>query len=514
MKSFASGAIAGAGLWAGCGLQKGLSGSTKPNIVIIYADDLGFGDVSCYGATAVSTPNIDKIAAQGIRFTNGHCTSATCTPSRYSMLTGEYAFRQEGTGIARGNAAMIIQPGRTTWASAMQQCGYKTGVVGKWHLGLGDGKEELDWNKDIKPGPHEIGFDYNFLVPATGDRVPCVYVENRRVVNLDKSDPIKVSYDEPFPGEPTGVSHRNELKLDWTHDHNDAIINGVGRLGYMIGGKSAIWDDETMADVLTGKAVDFIKRNKANPFFLYFATHDVHVPRMPHNRFKDKTDMGSRGDVIVQFDYCVGQVVKTLNELGLADNTILIISSDNGPVLDDGYKDQAIERVGSHKPAGPLRGGKYSAFSGGTRVPLIIRWPDKISGGQVSNALVSQVDFLASFAALNGLEVDCDTCGDSLNQIDALLGKDKTGRKHLIQQGRLTLALVEGKWKYIVPKKVSKNHWTITNKFIENGTSPKEQLYDMEADIGERNNLAEKYPEIVKRMAAKLEKLIEAGKTI
>ena len=340
----------------------------KPNIVIILADDLGFGDTSCYGATRIPTPNVDRLAREGLRFRDAHSTSATCTPARYALLTGEYPWRKKGTGILPGDAELIIQPGRTTVASLLQRAGYQTGVVGKWHLGLG-GKGGPDWNGEIKPGPREIGFDYSFLMPATGDRVPCVYVENQRVVGLDPNDPIRVSYGKPVGTEPTGKDHPELLKLHPSHGHDQTIINGISRIGYMSGGKAARWVDQDMADTFTRKAVAFIEQNQDRPFFLYFATHDPHVPRVPHPRFVGKSGCGVRGDVIVQFDWCAGEILNTLDRLNLSTNTLVILSSDNGPVVDDGYEDGAVENLNGHRPAGPLRGGKYSIFEGGTRVP-------------------------------------------------------------------------------------------------------------------------------------------------
>ncbi|MFZ0429363.1 MAG: sulfatase-like hydrolase/transferase, partial [Acidobacteriota bacterium] len=245
----------------------------SPNIVLIYTDDVGYGDVSCYGATRIRTPNIDRLSREGLRFTDAHSAAASCTPSRFALLTGRFPWRQAGTGILPGDAALIIRPGTLTLASTLHAAGYRTGVVGKWHLGLGDGK--LDWNGRIAPGPLEIGFDYSFLIPATGDRVPCVFVENHRVVGLDPSDPIEVSYTTPFPGEPTGKDHPELLKLKPSHGHDQAIVNGISRIGYMKGGQAARWIDEDIADVLTRKAVQFIADSQSGPFFLYFATHDI-----------------------------------------------------------------------------------------------------------------------------------------------------------------------------------------------------------------------------------------------
>ncbi len=416
----------------------------RPNIVLIYADDLGYGDVGCYGATAVKTPHLDALAARGLRLTDGHATSATCTPSRYALLTGEYPWRKKGTGILPGDARMIIEPGRETVASMLKAAGYRTGVVGKWHLGLGG--ENLDWNGEIHPCPLDVGFDSSFIMAATGDRVPCVYVEGRRVVGLDPQDPISVSYGKPIGNEPLGKDHPELLKMKFSHGHDMTIVNGISRIGTMSGGKAARWVDEDMADVFTRKAVEFIHSAGEQPFFLFFATHDIHVPRVPHQRFVGSTKMGPRGDVITEFDWSVGEVLKALADRKLTDNTLVIVTSDNGPVVDDGYQDDAPEKLGSHRPAGPLRGGKYSHFEGGTRVPFIVHWPARIRQPQVSGALVCQIDFLRSFATLVGAQVRSP--GDSEDVLPALLGESNTGREVLVEQaGRL--AIRRGNWKLI-----------------------------------------------------------------
>ena len=261
----------------------------KPNIILIYADDLGYGDVGCYGATAVKTPHVDRLATEGLRLTGGYSAAATCTPSRYALMTGEYAFRKKGTGILPGDAAMILPTGRATLPSILRKAGYATGIVGKWHLGLGAGGALIDWNGEIKPGPREAGFAESFIMAATGDRTPCVYIDGGKIAGLSPSDPIAVSYGKPFPGEPTGVSERDRLKMDWSHGHNNAVVNGIGRIGFSRGGKSALWKDEDMADTFTRKGVGFIERHREHPFFLYFATHDIHVPRVPHARFVGTT---------------------------------------------------------------------------------------------------------------------------------------------------------------------------------------------------------------------------------
>jgi arylsulfatase A-like enzyme len=494
-------AIAAAAPWRTNAAQR-----KQPNIVLIYADDLGYGDVSCYGATKVATPNIDRLAKEGVRFTNAHSASATCTPSRYALLTGQYAWRRKGTGVLPGDARLIVEPGRTTLPSLLQRSGYRTGVVGKWHLGLGAG--DLDWNSDIRPGPQDIGFDYCFLIPATGDRVPCVFVENRRVVGLDPADPIQVSYAKPVGDDPTGRDHPELLKMHPSHGHDQTIVNGISRIGYMTGGKSARWVDENTADTITAKAVQFIEQHKAEPFFLYFSTHDVHVPRVPHPRFAGKSGMGPRGDAILQLDWCVGAIVETLDKLNLAENTLLIFTSDNGPVVDDGYKDQAVELLGSHKPAGDLRGGKYSAFDAGTRVPFLVRYPDRVKPG-TSDALLCQIDLLASMASLTDQRLAESDAPDSFDVSSALLGHSRTARDHLVEHAG-TLSLIQGDWKYIEPSDGAKyNKPTNT----ELGNDPQPQLYNLKDDLGEKTNLAAQNPGKVKEMAALLQKIRDQGRS-
>jgi arylsulfatase A-like enzyme len=482
-------------------LTTAFSAEVPPNIVLIYADDLGYGDVSCYGATAFQTPNVDRLAKEGLRFTDAHSPSATCTPSRYAMLTGEYAWRKKGTGILPGDAALIIEPGRATIASVLQKAGYRTGVVGKWHLGLGP-QGGPDWNGSVAPGPAEIGFDYHFIMAATADRAPCVYVEDRRVVGLDLQDPIKVSYAGPIAGEPTGATHPELLRLKPSHGHDQAIVNGISRIGHMSGGNAARWKDEEMAEVFTAHAKAFIEKNAAQPFFLYFATHDPHVPRAPHPRFVGKSGLGARGDAILQMDWCVGAILETLDRLHLTEKTLIIFTSDNGPVLDDGYQDEAVARNGAHRAAGSFRGGKYSIFEGGTRVPFIVRWPARVKPG-VSPALISHVDFLRTFATLTAQPLDRRAGPDSVNVLLPLLGEAPAARDHLVEHAN-TLALRDGEWKFIEPKagpKRSKN----TN--IELGTDPQPQLYNLREDPGETKNLAPAEPEKTAMLRDKLAKI-------
>ena len=475
-----------------------------PNIIVMYADDLGFGDVGCYGATVLDTPNIDRLASEGVIFYQGYATAATCTPSRYSLLTGSYSWRNERAHILPGDAPLIIDPGTSTLPSVLKEAGYKTGVVGKWHLGIGEGNQ--NWNEPLPLTPLDIGFDYSYIMAATNDRVPCVYLDGRDVVGLDPSDPIEVEYDKnkPFPGLPTGKDNPELLKMMFHHGHDMSIVNGVSRIGYMRGGEAALWVDEDMADVFLEKAVSFVEQNKEGPFFLYYAFHQPHVPRLPHPRFVGSTGLGPRGDAIAEMDWCVGEMLDALDRCGLKEDTIVVFSSDNGPVLNDGYYDEAVELCGDHRPAGPLRGGKYSMYDGGTRVPFIVSWPGAVEIGE-SDALVSQVDFLASFAALAGVSLDADAGPDSVDVLDALLGQSDEGRAEIVLEGvQAKTVLRQGDWVFIPPHQGPPVN---TNVNIETGNSPVSQLYNLSGDIGQIENVASIHPDVAERMADRLREI-------
>jgi arylsulfatase A-like enzyme len=495
--------------------------ANTPNFIVIMADDVGYGDLSCYGATRVQTPNLDKLAAEGIRFTSGYCSASTCTPTRYSMLTGDYAFRRQGTGIAPPAAPAIIQPDRHTIAKQLKKAGYATAVVGKWHLGLGAPGVGPQWNAELRPGPAEIGFDYHFLLPTTNDRVPQVYVENSRVLNLDPNDPIALHKTSPSPEHPNGIDHRDKLKMDWTHGHNQTLHNGISRIGFYTGGNKARFRDEDLADAWVDKSLKWIGDNKEKPFFLFFASHDNHVPRMPHERFQGKSKLGLRGDAIVELDWCVGEIVKGIDAMGLGENTLIVFCSDNGPVMDDGYADGALEKLGDHRAAGPYTGGKYSIYEGGTRTPFISRWTGKIKPGQTSDTMVCTIDLATSFSNHVGAELPKDGLLDSEDVMGALLGvANAKGRSGLVQQnnrgvdknGKINLSYRKGDWKLLRHDgKRARN--LVVEKLLANTEVPQFQLINLAKDPAEKQNVIADHPVIAKAMKAELQAIIDSGRT-
>ena len=477
----------------------------KPNIVYIISDDIGYGDIGCYGATDVKTPHLDNLASGGRRFTDAHSTATVCTPTRYALLTGRYAWRQPGTGIARGDEPALIKPGTTTVASMLNKAGYKTAVIGKWHLGLGN-PPSTDFNKKIAPGPLELGFDQAFMIPATGDRVPCVFVENHGVYNYDTADPIEVSFGKKIGNDPTGADPGVKLKIQGGPGHKDSVINGIPRIGFMTGGMAARWVDEDIADTVTARAIGFIEANKSAPFFLLFATHDIHEPMVPHPRFRGTSTCGWRGDAIHQLDWSVGQILNTLERLQLSKKTLVIFTSDNGGLIKDTYDDGTNALHGRQRPNGILRGAKGNLYEGGHRVPFIARWPGHIPTASTSDQLISHIDTLVTLAALTGQKLATSAGADSLNVLPALL-EEKPGpalRNHLIIQnnGPFPLALRQSNW-ILIEKGGRKKSLQLT----ENTANNSFELYDLNSDIAQKNNQADNERERVKSMADLLGKI-------
>ncbi len=398
-----------------------------PNIVLILADDLGYGDVGCYGATKVKTPNIDRLASEGRRFTDAHSASAVCTPSRYALLAGEYPFRKNLWGPVMNPSPLVIEPSRTTIASLLKRQGYATACFGKWHLGFGS-KPKPNWNADLKPGPLELGFDHYFGIPVVSSHPPFVWVEDHRVVGLDPADPLV------YGGAPP------------TQEFPEKMMTPA-----ISGGKAAhaLYRDEELGASLTEKATAWMRSQKGTPFFLYFATPHIHHPFTPGARFKGSSQAGRYGDFIQEFDWMVGEVMRTLDELKLSDNTLVILTSDNGGMLNQGGQD--AWKAG-HRLNGDLLGFKFDSWEGGHRVPFIARWPGKIPAGSLSDQLICHVDMLATFAALTGSKLTGADGPDSLNVLPALTGTpDKPIRDHVVlaPSKKSNLALREGRWVYI-----------------------------------------------------------------
>ncbi len=482
-----------------------------PNVVVIFADDLGYGDLSSYGATKLQTPNIDRLAAEGRRFTDAHSASAVCTPSRYNLITGEYAFREDRWSPVFLKVGLIIDPDQTTVADVMKRAGYSTSIIGKWHLGFGE--ETPNWNGDLKPGPLELGFDYYFGVPVVNSHPPFVYVENHRVVGLVPEDPFvygQLANTEVFP---------EKRKLD--------DIGGAEAA-------HALYKDREVGTKLTEKSVEWIKEHKDNPFFLILSTTNIHHPFTPAPRFVGTSEAGRYGDYVHELDWMVGEVMKTLKEEDLDENTLILFTSDNGGMFNVGGQD--AWKAG-HRLNGDLLGFKFGAWEGGHRVPFIARWPGRIPADTVSDQLISNVDLLATMAALTEQSLAEDEGPDSFNVLPTLTGSPrKQIRDHLVLSAskKTHLSLRKGKWMYISAQgsggfrgKLETDYerggpgahllTKHVNSDIENGRyktdAPPAQLYDLDADLSQTTNLYNTHPDIVQEMKTLLDQYVSANRT-
>ncbi len=479
-----------------------------PNIVLIFADDLGYGDLGCYGATKVKTPNIDKLAAEGRRFTDAHSSSAVCTPSRYGLLTGEYPFRANGGkglwGPAPVTSPLLIPTETLTIADVLKKSGYETAVFGKWHLGFGEGKN--DWQEPLRPGPQDLGFDYYYGMPVVNSAPPYVYVENDKVVGGDPDDPLVY----------VGRGKKNVTPI--TPIPPEA---GARSPSQFTGGVEAHkrFNDFEVGTKLTEKATEWIKAREGKPFFTYFSTTNVHHPFTPAKQFQGTSEAGWYGDFVHELDWIVGEVMKSLEEAGVADNTLVLFTSDNGGMFNEGGRVAA--KMG-HKINGDLLGSKFGIWEGGHRVPFIAWWPEKIEAGTVSDQLFCSVDLLASFAALTGQELE-DT-KDSINMLPAFTGDpEKALRTEMFMtpNKQTHMSLRRGKWMYIPAKsdggfrgsQPGQHAWggaAVTalvgtpNSDIENGKlkagAAPAQLYDLEADVNQTKNLYYDHPDVVKEL--------------
>lgn len=506
MKAFAAGGLALSTLGCSAFAQES---KKKPNVVLIYTDDLGYGDVGCNGATKVRTPNIDKIAAQGRRFTNAHVASAACSPSRYGLLTGRYPWRANFWRPVFAPSPLQIDPNRKTLPDVMKASGYATACVGKWHLGFGE-KPRIDWNGKLSPGPLDCGFDYYYGVPVVNSHPPFVYVENDRVLGLDPSDPIKYTRKGNVPSKAYPLKHTK------------------GRFAGMTGGKAAhdLYVDEMVGTHLTEKATAWMGEQKNKPFFLYFATTNIHHPYTPHPRFKGTSDCGDYGDFIHELDWMVGEVMKTLEEMGELDNTLLIFTSDNGGMLNPVGK--AAWEAG-HKLNGDYLGFKFDVWEGGQRIPFLAQWPGHVPPNTTSDALICTTDLMATVAGMLGQKLGPDEGPDSVNILPALTGTpEKPLHDYLILMaaGRGRYGVRKGKWMYIpgqggggfgngihgLAKTDQKNSDVLDRGdrgAIKPG-APANQLYDLEKDPGQHTNVIEQFPEVAKELQAILDKELDA----
>jgi arylsulfatase A len=465
----------------------GITGSKKPNIVFIMADDMGYGDLGCYNTKSkIPTPNMDRLAAEGMRFTDAHSPSAVCTPTRYGVLTGRYCWRSRlKRGVLGGYSPALIDTKRMTVASMLKQNGYATSCFGKWHLGLGNAKK-TDYDKPLVPGPNALGFDYFYGIPASLDMTPYCYVENDRPVE----------------------------KPTLTTEAGKASEDGWWRAGAIAPGFKHV----EVLPKLTEKAVKYIDEHTSTspdkPFFMYFPLPAPHCPIAPADFVKGRSKAGGYGDFVVEVDWTVGQVVKALQRNGLTGNTLIILTSDNGSpgrtkIKRDPY---SIIEIYGHYPNGDLRGIKADAWDGGHREPFIARWPGKIPAGTTNDEIICLTDLMATCAAIVGAKLPSNAGEDSFNILPALSGQklNKPIREAIVHHSSMGIfAIRQGKWKLILG--LGSGGFSKPQRIEPKPGGPKGQLYNLEDDLAESNNLWSKHPEIVSRLTELLNKYKSQG---
>ena len=484
----------------------------KPNILFILADDLGYGDVGCYNPEAKApTPNIDRLAKEGMRFTDAHSPSTVCTPTRYSLLTGRMAFRNGMKGVFTGaGGPCLIEDDRLTIAGMLRGQGYATAMFGKWHVGLTfydkEGKpitkngleavERIDYSQPITGGPIDRGFDHFFgtaCCPTTDWLY--AYIDGEKI---------------PMP--PTHIVDRKPLpKHPYSRDNRPGMI-------------APGFDLEEVDMVFLQKSLEFLEEHKKKspdkPFFLFHSAQAVHLPSFAGRAFKGKTKAGPHGDFIFELDYIIGLLMSKLDQLGYGENTLVIFTSDNGPevrtVID-------MRKTHKHDGARPWRGVKRDQWEGGHRVPFIARWPKQIKAGSTSAQTICLTDVMATCAALTGAAIPRNAAEDSYNILPVLLGQagEKPVREYTLHQTiSLALAIRHGSWKYLNHKGSGGNNygregeWGMKQFALpERAPNAPGQLYDLAKDPGETTNLYNEHPEIVKALKAKLDEYKTSGRS-
>jgi arylsulfatase A-like enzyme len=474
----------------------------RPNIVFILADDLGLGDLGCYNADSkIPTPNIDRLASQGVRMTDAHSPSAVCSPTRYGVLTGRYAWRSRlKNGVLWGYSRCLIEKDRLTVASLLKQKGYATACVGKWHLGFqspdlqakdlppassvlpGDHAHAVDYNQPLTPGPTTVGFDYFFGIPASLDMEPYVFVDN--------DHPL-----EPPTAHVAKSGHRRQ-----------------GGGGFWRGGPmSPSFRHVDVLPKITEKAVAWLARQQADkPFFLYFPLSAPHTPWLPTEEFRGKSQAGYYGDFVAQVDHTIGQVIEALEKQGLADNTLLIVTSDNG----SHWPTDDIKKW-NHAANLNYRGQKADIWEAGHRVPFIARWPGHFAPGTTNDETICLTDLLATAAAVVGAEVPRGAGEDSYNILPALLGKksDRPIRPSTIHHSlNGTFAIRSGDWK-LIEGNLGSGGFTQPRVVKPQPDGPQGQLYNLKTDPSEAENVFDKHPEVVKRLAQQLAQSKSRGRS-